>query len=267
MKLGAIAMVLGIASMSAAGASDTDDRIAVLILTGQNNHEWRATTPVLVSLLDETGRFRTKICETPHELTLEALARHHVVLSNWNSHGKDAAVQSWPDAAREAYVEFVRGGGGHVVVHAGSASFPDWAEYQEICLATWGDGTRHGPVHEFPLRAESVAHPVTAGMPALETTDELWIKPVRHETATVLVSSFSRADWPRGSGDWEPSAMAGGFGRGRTFTLLLGHDAPAMRRAAFRDLLVRGVEWAGSGHVTIPWTSAVSPTRSSSPPN
>ncbi len=43
--------------------------------------------------------------------------------------------------------------------------------------------------------------------------------------------------------------MAGRFGQGRSFTLLLGHDAAAMDNPGFQALLRRGVEWAGTGQM------------------
>ena len=40
-----------------------------------------------------------------------------------------------------------------------------------------------------------------------------------------------------------------GFGKGRGFTLLLGHSAAFMENAGFRTLLLRGAEWAATGQV------------------
>jgi type 1 glutamine amidotransferase len=45
----------------------------------------------------------------------------------------------------------------------------------------------------------------------------------------------------------EPVAVAGTFGKGRSFTLLLGHDVTEMGNPGFADLLVRGSFWAASG--------------------
>jgi hypothetical protein len=66
--------------------------------------------------------------------------------------------------------------------------------------------------------------------------------------ATVLASSYSAPD-KEGTGEWESAALAGRFGDGRSFTLLLGHDAESMDNPGFRRLLRRGVEWAAIGLV------------------
>src|ERR1035437_7836877 len=36
-----------------------------LIITGQNNHNWKASSPVLKQILDETGLFSSEIMITP----------------------------------------------------------------------------------------------------------------------------------------------------------------------------------------------------------
>jgi len=244
-------LLLGLAAL-AVSADEAPPKVRVLLLSGQNNHDWRHTTPVLRDMLAATGRFAVTIAERPDQLTAASFADCDVILSNWNDFGAGkGAVTDWPAPVKTAYVEAVRGGKGHVVVHAGSASFPDWDDYQKICLATWGKGTNHGPIHEFEVRMEPLDHPVTKGMAGFKTRDELWNHPAARPEATVLASSFS-AQGTGGADTWEPTALAGVFGQGRCFTLLLGHDASGMGRAEFQRLLARGVEWAATGKVTVP---------------
>ena len=52
-----------------------------------------------------------------------------------------------------------------------------------------------------------------------------------------------------GTGKAEPIAFATDFGKGRGFTLLLGHDVRAMASDGFKALLLRGTEWAATGKV------------------
>jgi type 1 glutamine amidotransferase len=224
--------------------------VRVLILSGQNNHDWKTTTPKLVAILQGSAQFEVRITEEPAKLTAADLASCDVVLSNWNAFGLDPATSVWPEETKSAYLDFVRQGRGHVVVHAGAASFPDWSEYGRLTLATWKAGqTSHGPIHEFPVRLEDVRHPVTEGLASFTTRDELWNAPGLAEGAEVLASSFSAAD-EQGTGRWEPAVLAGRFGQGRTLTILLGHDAEAMDDPGFQALLRRAVEWAATGRVS-----------------
>ena len=38
-------------------AADDAKKIRVVIIDGQNNHNWRATTPLLKKVLEDSGRF------------------------------------------------------------------------------------------------------------------------------------------------------------------------------------------------------------------
>ena len=235
--------------------------VRVLILSGENNHDWKSTTPKLKAILEESGRFKADITERPGLFTGRSLEPYDLVLSNWNVFGREPAAARWPDEARRAYLDFVRRGKGHVVVHAGSSSFPDWGEYGRLTLAAWKNGqTTHGPRHEFAVRIDDAAHPVTAGMTPFRIVDELWNRPGVSDGAKVLASSYSATD-REGTGRWEPAVLAGRFGAGRSVTLLLGHDAESMDNPGFQTLLRRGVEWAAIGRVEAPAGSAANKWR------
>jgi len=236
-------------------------QIRILILSGENNHDWESTSPKLEAILKKSSRFNVDITETPALLTDRFLEPYDIVLSNWNVFGLEPAVTGWPDEARRAYLDFVRRGKGHVVVHAGSSSFPDWGEYGRLTLASWKNGqTTHSPRHEFTVRIEDASHPVTAGMEPFRIFDELWNKPGISDGASVLASSYSAPD-QEGTGRWEPAVLAGRFGAGRSVTLLLGHDSLSMDNPGFQTLLRRGVEWAATGRVEGPAGLAGPPWR------
>jgi type 1 glutamine amidotransferase len=221
--------------------------LRALILSGQNNHDWKATTPRLTAILEEEGLFTVDVTENPGLLTVPFLERYDVLVSNWNSFGLGPEAERWPEEAKQATLDFVRRGKGHVVVHAGGASFSGWEDYARLALATWKAGqTSHGPRHEFSVRIDAADHPVAAGLGTFKTSDELWNKPAVSEGAEVVASSFSALD-KEGTGQWEPAALVGRFGQGRSFTLLLGHDTQAMENPGFQALLKRGVEWAATG--------------------
>jgi type 1 glutamine amidotransferase len=233
--------------------------IRVLILSGRNNHDWKTTTPKLQAILEGTGRFKVDVTENPAALTASFLEPYDVILSNWNSFGAGQDAEAWPEEAKQAYIDFVRRGKGHVVIHAGGTSFAGWDEYKRLTLATWKEGlTSHGPAHTFRVRIESVKHPVTAGLESFDIKDELWNQPAVARGATVLASSYSDPD-KGGTGRWEPAVLVGRFDRGRTLTILLGHDVEAMENPGFQALLRRGVEWAATGRVA---DEAAPPARS-----
>ena len=54
-------LLLGATSLTPAQAPAP--KIQALIITGQNGHDWRATTPVLRGLLEATGKFEVRVTE------------------------------------------------------------------------------------------------------------------------------------------------------------------------------------------------------------
>ncbi len=241
--------------------------IPVLILSGQNNHEWQETTPFLKQILEDTGRFSVDITEHPEQMSAEQLKPYAIIVSNWNAYGNrkgTALVTEWPKAAQAAYLNFVLEGKGHVVVHAGASSFYGWEAYQQLIGgASWKLGqTNHGPRHVFKVRTATDAPPIAKGIGAFYTHDELWNDTGIAKDATVIAEAFSSEEH-RGSGKWEPIAAVNPFGKGRNFTLLLGHDAISMANPGFRALLVRGTEWAATGQVRIPVPDGLTRTEAS----
>lgn len=228
--------------------------LRALILSGQNNHDWRETTPRLREILEENGRFAVTVLEAPETMTANMLADHDVIISNWNAWG-DAPVKTWPESARTAFLDFVRGGKGFVSVHAGSSSFYDWPEYQELVITAWDlDTTGHGRQHTFTVKPTGDAHPITEGVAPFETFDELWHGVPLPEGAAVLATAYSSTEFG-GSGKHEPILMVRGYGEGRCVNFLLGHHVQAMQPQAFATLLRRSAEWAATGTVTRTATS------------
>src|SRR4029077_18480169 len=105
LKLGiACGFLLGIAGSAPAQTP----KIQVLIITGQNGHDWRATTPVLRKLLDDTKRFEVRVSEEFRGAGPETLAPYDLVVLNYYDGNKPAL--RWGTRADNALLDFVRGG-------------------------------------------------------------------------------------------------------------------------------------------------------------
>lgn len=256
--------------------------IRVLIVDGQNNHDYRSTTPHLKKVLEETGLFTVDIATSPGrggDMSgfKPEFSKYRVIVSNYNG-------QPWSSQTQEAFVNFVRGGGGFVSVHAADNSFPNWKEYNEmIAIGGWegrnekagpylrlrdgkwthddvtkGAGGHHGQQHAFVMDTRVPQHPIMAGLPAqwLHAKDELYDRlrgPA--ENVSVLASAMSTKD-SGGTGENEPLLMVIHFGRGRVFHTALGHnngkDITAQKCVGFITTFQRGTEWAATGKVTQP---------------
>lgn len=238
---------LGILALLVLVPTATADGARVLILSGQNNHAWQETTPALREILESAGN-QVDVLEQPETMTSASLANFDVILSNWNNWGVSDAAP-WPQAARDGLLDFVRGGKGYVAIHAGTSSFYDWPDYQELGITTWDlDTTGHGRQHAFTVTPTDTAHPITQGVASFVTFDELWHRVPVPDDAQVLATAWSSKD-AGGTDRDEPILFARDFGEGRSVNLLLGHNVRAMRHPAFATLVSRAVSWAATGRV------------------
>lgn len=261
--------------------AQTASPIKVLLIDGQNNHDWKKTTPLIKATLEGAGRFAVTVATAPGKSEdmasfVPKFSDYEVVVSNYNG-------EPWSEPAMSAFTSFVKEGGGFVSVHAADNSFPNWADYNRmIGVGGWGGrneksgpyvrwrdgkftrdtqagrGGSHGARHPFEVIVRDTAHPITAGLPSswMQAPDELYAElrgPA--EGMQVLATAFSSKE-TGGTGEHEPILMAIPFGKGRVFHTTLGHDVTSMNGVAFQVSLQRGTEWAATGKVTLPPVSA-----------
>ena len=262
-RLALLACITVLFTGMTAAAQQSPAKLRVLIFSGQNNHDWRKTTPVLKQILTNGG-FEVDVSEHPEQCNAVTFGPFDCIVSNWNNWNNfgraKVGVSEWPEQTRKDFLDFVRNGHGFVVVHAGGASFLEWPEFQKLIGGTWGKTTGHGHIHAFEVKFADPAHPITKGLAPFTTTDELWHRMAIQPEKKILATAFSAKE-QGGSGQDEPVAMTTEFGRGRCFNLVLGHDVKAMENAGFQELLVRGVQWAATGKVV----AYVGPTMDSLP--
>jgi len=267
----------------ACGSASAADKLRLLIIDGQNNHNWKEMTPPMKKSLEATGRFTVDVATTPDknapkdawESFRPDFTKYDVVLSNYNG-------QRWPGRVEKALEEYVDNGGGLVIVHAANNAFEGWAEYDKMIGLGWrgnaygdrvtvddkgevvrtpkgeGPGAGHGPQHEFPIVVRDADHPVTKGMPTkwMHTRDELYHGqrgPAQH--MHILATAYSAKE-NGGTGTNEPMIWVIPYGKGRVFTTVMGHvsakEDPAIQCVGFQTVVARGAEWAATGKVTLP---------------
>jgi hypothetical protein len=209
-------IVAGMVSFFAACKNGATYR--TLIITGQNNHNWKASSPVLKTILDETGLFSCVIDTTPGkggDMTKFSpdFSRYKLIVLDYNG-------DSWSEKTKAAFLKYVSNGGGVVVYHAADNAFPDWVEFNKIIgLGGWGNrneksgpyvyyrgneiirddtskgiGGTHGARSEFMVKTRKFDHPITKGLPAnwFHGNDELYsLLRGPAENMEILATAFS----------------------------------------------------------------------------
>jgi type 1 glutamine amidotransferase len=276
---GWILLLAGLAALACPAVAA--DKVSVLIIDGQNGHDWKATTPVIKQLLEKTDRFTVDVLTSPPakspkdawEKFKPDFSKHKAVVINYYG-------EAWPEDVQKSFVKYVEDGGGVVVYHFTVAAFREWPEFNRMIGLGWKDnkfgdriafdesmkqvrqpkgegiGCGHGAAHEFQITVIDKNDPITKGMPEKfdHVKDELYAgQRGPAENMHFLAVAWSAKEEPkRGTGMFEPMAWTIPFGKGRCFTTLLGHDGPATSDPASAALLTRGTEWAATGEVTIP---------------
>lgn len=273
-KVGAIFILLLI------NANLLSAKIKVLLIDGQNNHNWKATTPVMVDALEKTNLFLVTVSTSPPKKSKPDVWKSwnpdfsgfDVTLSNYNG-------ELWPEHIQNNLIDYVKDGGAFVVVHAANNAFGNWVEYNRmIGLGGWGGrneksgpylyfdgngkvirdprpgrGGSHGPQHEFVVQIRNSKHPITKGMPNkwLHSKDELYDS-LRGPAENVQILATAYSDKSK---KHEPMIMTIKYGKGRVFHTPMGHADYSMKCVGFQDVLSRGTEWAATGKVTIKLSS------------
>ncbi len=239
------------------------DRIQVLIITGQNPHDWRATTPSMRKTLDETEKFETRVVEEFRGGGPEILAPYDVVILNY--YDGNNPKNRWGERADTALADFVRNGKGLVLYHLSLGAFGGWTDYEKMSGGNWRPNQgHHSPQHDYALDIKDPDHPIMKGFktPLMIKNDELFANLRWQPAGSYHVLATAYDDHSRygaqdkqtkvGAGTDEPILWTTEFGKGRVFNIALGHGPEDTENPEFKAIFRRGVEWATTGKVTIP---------------
>ena len=306
-----------LATLTLQGLSDAPLR--VLIIDGRNNHDWISTSQALRATLEHTGRFSIEVATAPQPTSPRGLRRPRTddparlqqfegaqktfkeltaplqqsLNERWqdwrpNFAAADVALlnyngPTWPEAAQNALIDYVRAGGGLVLIHASNNAFGNWDAFNQMIGLGWrkagfGNALKvkpdtgkpfvgcadcnsgHGAKHPFKVTVRQPDHPIMHDLPTawLHGTDELYHN-MRGPAKNLQVLSSAFSDPQKGgTGEHEPITWEVRYGKGRVVVTTLGHFWrgqdwwDSLYCVGFQTILARAAEYAASGKVTIP---------------
>lgn len=253
-------------------------------MDGFSNHDWKQTTEVVKTILEESGLFTISISTSPSEPEDEEWKSWKpdfknfsvVILNSNNIHNKEIR---WPENVEKRLEDYVRSGGGLYVLHSANNAFADWPGYNLMIGLGWrspeegvalqvadngqikkipvgeGKATYHGPRHDEVIYILN-DHPINDGFPkAWKTPDMELYKFARGPAKSLTVLSYARdhetnINWPV---EWTVT-----YGKGRVYNSSMGHlwkgetYPVGYRCLGFQTTLIRATEWLGTGKTTYP---------------
>lgn len=252
-----IVLLLGVFSIGQAGkAVEAGPPMKALLLNGQSHHGWKASSPLVKQILEQTGLFSVDVATRParggdmESFKPDFAAYDLVVL--------DDGGEPWSEETNTAFVEYIASGGGVTLFHHSCQLFPQWKEFNEIMgLGGWGGRNeaagprlhwRDGKVAKdatpgsagdcldqrpYQIVIRDPEHPITKGLPEkwMHTKDELYFNlrgPAKNLNvlATAYVDPDVESHWgaaKHGSGEHEPALFTVRYGKGRCFNTTMGH--------------------------------------------
>ena len=240
----ALALIAGSLVPLAGAAEPEAAKDRALILTGVNNHDWKATTPYLKKTLEQGGYFAVDVDDDPAAPSLADPAKlkgYRVLVLNFNTNKR------WSRDREANFLDFVKDGGGLVVVHAADNAFEGWDEYDKLVGGTWRSkggssfpdrGTFHPAYGPFEVKVVDADHPITKGLDGTFTTKDEKYSNLRLQPNIRVLARAEEQGKP------QPMLFVLDYGKGRVFQTALGHDLGAMQNSQFVDTLIRGARWA-----------------------
>jgi mono/diheme cytochrome c family protein len=273
-----------LASLTYTGVSAADavgGKIRVLLIGGQNNHDWRKGSDFHLALfakhkhlvVEESNTPPAKAPKEAWDAWKPVFTNHDVVVLNYNG-------EMWPDDVKAAFEKYLNEGGKAMPLHAANNSFTGWNGYEQAVGLLWrhkefgasvffdaagkiqreekgqGQGASHGKQYDWKMTVRDTTNPITAGMPVnwIHRWDELYHgQRGPAEKLNILLSAASEKD-KGGTGRDEPIVWWVPVGKGKMLTNVMGHvgDTACLSCVGYQTVLLRSIEWLAKGSCTTP---------------
>lgn len=214
-------------------------KIRLLVLGGGLNtrHLFAHNSGMLCDRLRYGGLAACTYTEDLDALRSESLSRFDVLMIyGWRGTKYGGSIER--EHQKRGLIEFLRRGGGLVVVHIGNGSFDDWEEFGQIIGRVWTTGTStHTSYKEFQVHIKARSHPIFQGLDDFLIADELYQRLVPKAEIEVLATA-------KEAGRDEPMAWTREYLGARVFYTALGDSPESWNNENFLQILAGAVQWS-----------------------
>lgn len=189
--------------------------------------------------------YSSEATDDPGVFTPQNLRNYHcIIFSNTNNEAFEDQSQ------KDAFVNYIRQGGGFVGIHSASGSERQWPWFWAML---GGKFVRHPKFQKFTIKVVDSSHPATTFLgETWQWEDECYylnqLNPDIHILLAVDLTSIDDPDketYPgKIFGDYFPLAWCHEFDGGRQFYTALGHHPDHYKDPTFLKHLEGGIRWA-----------------------
>lgn len=197
----------------------------------------------LKKLCSENG-YTAESTDDPAVFTPENMKKYRcIIFASTNNEAFDTEQQ------KQAFVEYIRGGGGFVGIHSASGSERKWPWFAAML---GGRFVRHPVLQPFTIKVIDKTHPSTKFLgDTWSWEDECYYTNNLNPDINVLlavdlttIKDDKKVEYPGATfGDYFPLAWSHEFDGGRQFYTALGHKAEYYKDEKFLKHILGGIKW------------------------
>jgi type 1 glutamine amidotransferase len=207
---------------------------------GWEGHEPKQCVEVMAPLIEAAG-YRVEIADTLDVYLERDRLRSFSLISQCWTMGALSAAQE------RGLLEAVAGGVGFAGWHGGTAdSFRNNPDYQFLVGGQWV--AHPGNIIDYRVNIANHSDPITAGIPDFDMHSEQYYLHVDPSNEVLATTTFGGEHAPWIAGCVMPVVWKRRWGAGRVFYCSLGHAARDFETPEAREIIRRGLLWAGGGH-------------------
>ncbi len=235
----------------AAGAPLT--KVLVFSKTAGFRHSSIGVGITAIQQLGAANGFTVTATEDAAQFTTANLAQYQAVVFLSTTGDVLNATQ------QTAFQSYIASGGGYVGIHAAADTEYDWPWYGGLVGAWFAS---HPAIQTATVRVEDRTSPATAHLGATWVRSDEWYNYRTNPRANVKVlMSLDESTYSGGSMGDHPITWCQNYGGGRAFYTGLGHTDASYSDAAFRTMLLGGIQIA-AGSVAFNCAPGTTPTPS-----